>query len=64
VSGLSPTSLACSIHHWNLTDKIVWSGKLSAKQRTVSQETREDRHLQMQTDQKNAFPGEGNICNV
>ena len=35
MSGLSPTSLACSTHHWNLTDKIVWSGKLSAKQRTV-----------------------------
>lgn len=36
MSGLSPTSQACSTHHWNLTDKIVWSGKLSAKQRTVS----------------------------
>ena len=36
MSGLSPTSRACSTHHWNLTDKIVWSGKLSAKQRTVS----------------------------
>lgn len=36
MSGLSPTSLACSTHRWNLIDKIVWSGKLSAKQRIVS----------------------------
>lgn len=32
MSSLSPTLLACNIHHWSLTGRTAWSEKSPARQ--------------------------------